>query len=87
MTGAAVACGTASRWGRGVIHVLAGVELDGPARRLAALLDPPFLRGGGIRQARCCPCPRGTGCWRRYAGAGPACTRAGCARCFATVSG
>ena len=28
-------------------HVLAGVELDGPAQRLAALLDPSFLSGAG----------------------------------------
>ena len=28
-------------------HVLAGVELDGPAQRLAALLDPSFLSEAG----------------------------------------
>ena len=60
------AAGRAARYG----HVLAGVELDGPAQRLAALLDPSFLAGpAGIRRAGCCPCPPGTGCWAaRYAG-------------------
>ncbi|HEV3294038.1 MAG TPA: hypothetical protein VG123_34080 [Streptosporangiaceae bacterium] len=48
MTGAAVvrarpAAGGAAGYG----HVLAGVELDGPARRLAALLDPSFLSEAG----------------------------------------
>ncbi len=47
MTAAAVralpAAGRAARYG----HVLAGVELDGPAQQLAALLDPSFLAGAG----------------------------------------
>ena len=47
MTAAAVralpAAGRAARYG----HVLAGVELDGPAQQLAALLDPAFLAGAG----------------------------------------
>jgi integrase len=48
VTGAAVvralpATGGAAGYG----HVLAGVELDGPAQRLAALLDPSFLSGAG----------------------------------------
>ena len=37
------AAGRAARYG----HVLAGVELDGPAQRLAALLDPSFLAEAG----------------------------------------
>ena len=37
------AAGRAARYG----HVLAGVELDGPAQRLAALLDPSFLSEAG----------------------------------------
>jgi integrase len=37
------AAGCAAQYG----HVLAGMELDGPARRLAALLDPSFLSGAG----------------------------------------
>ena len=37
------AAGSAAEYG----HVLAGVELDGPAQRLAALLDPSFLSGAG----------------------------------------
>jgi hypothetical protein len=43
---------SAARYG----HVLAGVELDGPAQRLAALLDPSFLMsvsGSAVRQTRC----------------------------------
>ena len=48
MTAAAVvralpAAGGAAGYG----HVLAGVELDGPAQRLAALLDPSFLSEAG----------------------------------------
>jgi integrase len=37
------AAGRAAQYG----HVLAGVELDGPAQRLAALLDPSFLSEAG----------------------------------------
>ena len=37
------AAGRAARYG----HVLAGVELDGPAQQLAALLDPSFLAEAG----------------------------------------
>ena len=37
------AAGRAARYG----HVLAGVELDGPAQQLAALLDPSFLSEAG----------------------------------------
>jgi hypothetical protein len=59
------AAGRAAQYG----HVLAGVELDGPAQRLAALLDPSFLSAAGIRRAGCCPCLPGIGCWAaRYAG-------------------
>ena len=49
MTGAALVRALPARWARaaGYGHVLAGVELDGPAQRLAALLDPAFLAEAG----------------------------------------
>ena len=49
MTGAATAPArsAAARLGREVSHVLAGAELDGPAERLAAMLDPAFLSVAG----------------------------------------
>ena len=49
MTGAtaAPARSAAARLGREFGHVLAGVELNGPAERLAAMLDPAFLSEAG----------------------------------------
>jgi hypothetical protein len=67
-------------------HVLAGVELGGPARRLAALLDPSFLSEAGWDPAgRVLSLPAGHRCWAaRYAGPADAPRRstrgsAGCA--------
>ena len=48
VTGAAAARALPAAAGAaGYRHVLAGVELDGPAQRLAALLDPAFLAEAG----------------------------------------
>src|SRR5438552_15165330 len=44
---AAVRARPAAAGAAGYGHVLAGVELDGPAQRLAALLDPSFLSEAG----------------------------------------
>src|SRR5260370_35137147 len=44
---AAVRAGPAAGGAAGCGHVLAGVEWDGPAQRLAALLDPFFLSEAG----------------------------------------
>ena len=85
------AAGRAAQYG----HVLAGVELDGPAQRLAALLDPSFLSEAGWDPAsRVLSLPAG----HRLLGR-PVCRAGGCAttqhtgpggvchRCFTRLTG
>ena len=91
MTGAAVVRALAAAGGAaGYGHVLAGVELDGPAQRLAALLDPSFLSEAGWDPAgRVLSLPAGHGCWAaRYAGPADAPRRStqGSAECVIAAS-
>ena len=96
MTGAAavLAASPAADTGIEWAGVLGGVLLEGPAARLAGMLDQAFLaEAGWIPAAGCCPCPPGTGCWAGWcAGRALAATAHGtktgglCWRCFARLT-